>query len=99
MPIEGAISQETVDVTATAGGLTAAVAKGVYPAAAECVVSEATIRYCTDGTTATEDIGLLAQPGDTFYLKNRGEVTLFSAIRIGEENARVDVTLAVDYRP
>ena len=99
MPIIGAIGQEAVDVTATAGGLTATTAHGIPPAAAECVVSEGSLRYCVDGTTATEDVGLLKQPGDTFYLKNRGEVTLFSAIRIGDDNARVDATLAVDYKP
>jgi hypothetical protein len=99
MPIIGPISQEALDVTATAGGLTATAAKGIPPAAAECVVSEGTIRYCTDGTTATEDIGLPASPGDIFYLKNRGEVAGFSAIRVGAENARVDVTFAVDYKP
>lgn len=99
MPIEGAISHEALAVTVTAGGLTAATAKGVVPAAARCVVSEGAIRYCVDGTTATPNVGELAQPGDIFYLKNRGEVALFSAIRADTENGRVDVTFAVDYKP
>ncbi len=99
MPIIGPLSQEAQDVTATASGLTASTAKGIPPAAAECVVSDAPIRYCIDGTTATEDVGLLKQPGDTFYLKNRGEVTAYSAIRDGDANGRVDVTLAVDWKP
>lgn len=99
MPIIGPLSQEAVDVTATAGGLTATTAKGIPPAAAECVVSEGDIRFCVDGTTATEDVGQLALPGAIFYLKNRGEVTAFSAIRVGATNARIDATLAVDYKP
>jgi len=99
MPVIGVISYETVDVTATAGGLTAATADGVVPAAAEGEVQEAAIRYCVDGTTATADVGRLAQPGDTIYLRNRGEITHFSAIRAGAENGRVDFALGVDWKP
>lgn len=99
MPVIGVISYETVDVTATAGGLTAATADGMVPASAEGVVQEAAIRYCVDGTTATADVGLLAQIGDVIQLKNRGEVALFSAIRADEKNSRVDFALGVDWKP
>jgi len=101
MPVIGVISYETVDVTATAGGLTAATASGNVPAAAEGEVQEAPIRWCVDGTTATPDVGRLAQVGDTINLKNRGEVALFSAIRADAEegDGRVDFALGVDWKP
>ena len=99
MPVIGIVSQETVDVTATAGGLTAATAHGFVPASAEGRVQEAPIRYRVDGTAATVDTGRLAEVGDVIELRNRGELTLFSAIRAGEENGRVDFALGVDWRP
>jgi len=98
MPVIGVVSYETVDVTATAGGLTAATS-GIVPAAAEGEVQEAPIRWCVDGTTATPDVGRLAQVGDTINLKNRGEVAQFSVIRATEVNARVDFALGVDWKP
>jgi len=101
MPAIGVISNETVEVTATAGGLTAATANNVVPAAAEGTVEGAAIRYCVDGTTATEDVGRLASVGDVIELKNRGEVTSFSAIRADAEqgNGRVSFVLGADWRP
>lgn len=101
MAVIGVNSYETVDVTATAGGLTGATASGIVPAAAEGVVQEAAIRYCVDGTTATEDVGLLASVGDVIQLKNRGEVALFSAIRADAEegDSRIDFALGTDWKP
>ncbi len=100
MPIIGPLSQESLVVGDAAVGLTATAAKGIPPAAAECVVSEGTIRYCADGTSPTaEGTGLLKQAGDTFFLKNRGEVTSFLAVSEDGEGAHVDATFAVDYKP
>lgn len=101
MPILGVNSYETVDVTTTAGGLTGTAASGVVPAAAEGRVEDAPIRYCVDGTTATEDVGLLANVGDVIQLKNRGEVALFSAIRADAEEGggRVTFALGTDWKP
>lgn len=78
-----------MDVTATAGGLTATAQNGVLPACAELKVEDAAIRYTTNGTTATADNGIKAVVGETIELKSRGEVTLFSAIRHGAENGRL----------
>ncbi len=100
MPIIGPISQEALDVGDAAVGFTADDAKGIPPAAAECNVAEGTIRYCADGTSPTaEGTGLVKRVGDTFFLKNRGEVTSFLAISEDGEGARVDATFAVDYKP
>lgn len=101
MAVIGVTSYETLEVTATAGGLTAATADGIVPAAAEGTVQEAPIRFCVDGTTATEDAGWLAQVGDVITLRNRGEVALFSAIRADTEegDGRVDFALGVDWKP
>jgi len=99
MPIVGPISQETLDVGATAVSLTGTTAKGVVPAAAYMTVEEAAVRYCMDGTTATADVGQLALVGSTIELKNRGEVAGFSAIRDGADNGRLNVTLATDWKP
>ena len=101
MAVIGVNSYETVDVGATAGGLTGATASGIVPAAAEGRVEDAPIRYCVDGTTATPDVGLLANVGDVIQLKNRGEVALFSAIRADAEegDARVDFALGTDWKP
>jgi len=98
MPIIGPISQETLSVTNAAASLTATAAKGIPPAAAFITVSEGAIRYRVDGTAAGAD-GQLVNPGGTFELKNRGEVTGFSAIRDGDDNATLDVTFAVDWKP
>ena len=100
MPIIGPISQESLTVGDVAVGLIATTAKGISPAAAECNVGEGIIRYCADGTSPTaEGTGLLKRVGDTFFLKNRGEVTSFLAISEDGEGARVDATFAVDYKP
>lgn len=99
MPIIGPLSQETLSVTNAVATLTAATAKGIPPAAASITVSEGSIRYRVDGTAAGAD-GQLVNPGDPpFELKNRGEVTSFSAIRDGDDNATLDVTFAVDWKP
>jgi hypothetical protein len=100
MPVTGVISYETVDVTETASGLTAATAAGCVPQAAEGRVEEGPIRYCVDGTTATEDVGRIANVGELVELKNRGEVALFSAIRAdaAEGDGRVSFALGVDWQ-
>ena len=101
MAILGVNSYETVDVGATAGGLTGATASGIVPAAAEGVVEDAPIRYCVDGTTVTEDIGTYAPVGTVVELRNRGEVALFSAIRADAEEGAASVTFALgtDWKP
>ncbi len=100
MPIIGLLSQEALVVGDAAAGFTADDAKGIPPAAAECNVSEGTIRYCADGTSPTaEGTGLLKRVGETFFLKNRGEVTSFLAVCEDGEGARVDAAFAVDWKP
>ena len=101
MPVIGVTSYETVDVGATAVGLAAATAKGVVPAAAEGIVEDAPIRYCVDGTTATENTGQLANVGDRIELRNRGEVAMFSAIEADAETGAgtVAFALGVDWKP
>ncbi len=99
MPIAESIGQEQMDVTATASGLTTAAMQGVFPACAEMKVEEAAVRYTTNGTTATPDVGKLASPGDTIELKSRGEVNLFSAIRDGAENAKLSILFGIQWVP
>jgi len=100
MAVIGVTSYETVDVGDAAGGLTATTADGVVPAAAEGVVEEAPIRYCVDGTTATEDTGIYAAVGDRVELRNRGELALFSAVRADAQQGggRVTFALGVDWK-
>lgn len=101
MPVIGVVSYETVDVGGTAVGLTAAAAKGVVPASAEGIVEDAPIRYCVDGTTATENTGVLANVGDRIELRDRGEVATFSAIEADAETGAGSITFAlgVDWKP
>lgn len=101
MAVIGIVTYETVDVTATAGGLTASAADGIIPAAAEGRVEEAPIRYRVDGTTVTEDTGIYAPVGTVIQLRNRGEVAMFSAIRADAEEGAGSVTFAlgVDWKP
>ena len=101
MPVIGVTSYETVDVTETAGGLTASAGGGFVPAAAEGIVEEAPIRYRVDGTTVTEDTGIFGAVGERIELRNRGEVALFSAIRADAEegSGRITFALGVDWKP
>lgn len=100
MPVVGVLGYETVDVTETAGGLTADYTAGFKPNSAEGVVEEAPIRYRVDGTTVTEDTGVYAAVGDRIELRNRGEVDLFSAIQADAEQGggRVTFALGVDWQ-
>ncbi len=100
MPVIGVNGYETVNVGATAGGLTATTSGAAF-AAAEGRVEEGPIRYRVDGTTVTADTGRLATVGELVELRNRGEVALFSAIRADEEtgDGRVSFALGVDWKP
>lgn len=101
MAVIGINGYETIDVGETAVGFSTSAADGVVPAAAEGTVEDAPIRYCVDGTTATEDAGTYAPVGASIELRNRGEVALFSAIRADAEEggARVTFALGVDWKP
>ena len=100
MAVIGVLSYETVDVGATAGGFSTTAADGVVPASAEGTVEDAPIRYCVDGTTATEAAGMYAPVGTAIQLRNRGEVAMFSAIRAdaGAGASRVTFALGVDWK-
>ena len=99
MPIIGSLGFHSVTVSTTAVGITTTASNNILPAAAEIRVEDEAIRYCVDGTTATQAVGQIAEPGDVIYLKNRGEVTAFSAIRKDLADAELAVTTAADWKP
>ena len=96
MPIQGALSHETVTVAGTAIGITSSASEGVLPHAALITVEGAQISVTVDGTTPTATVGHLVEAGDEITLTDRGEVMNFLAIRTGG-TATLKVTPGTQY--
>ena len=84
-----AIGQERLPVGATAVGLARSNFLARVAQTALLTVETATIRYFTDGTTATSTTGTLVYPGGEIELENPGEIESFSAIRTGTVSATI----------
>ena len=90
-----AIDRETVAVTNTAGGLTAAKIRpgsGAQVHFAQITVETAQLRYTVEGTTATTSIGHIGDIGDVIEVWGGSDMDNFSAIRTGSTSASLQVT-------
>lgn len=97
MPIRGSLNHETVTVSTTPVGITTTASKGVLPAAAEITVEGAAIRYHVDGTDPAADEGTGVEIGGVVTLLDRGEVTMFRAIRRDGADATLRVSSGISY--
>ena len=57
-----------------------------------CSLETESIRYCTDGTTATTSVGHLVTAGQTITIKNKQAIKNFSAFRDGQADGTLHVT-------
>lgn len=93
------IAYEAIAVSATAVGLTATIYTR-HAKRAKCVLEGTTakgIRYRTDGTDPTTNVGMLVLPvvdtGAEFYIEGIRDLDRFKAVRDGD----TDCTLHVHY--
>ena len=99
MAIRGANHFESVTVThTTAIGITGPTS-GTKPHAAVITVEAAAIRFRIDGTDPTATVGHEVEDGGGIELADRGEISLFKAIRRDGVDATLRVTLGVEYVP
>lgn len=97
MPVRGLLRSDVLTVSSTSVGMTVTAAKGFIPNAAEITVEDAAIRYFADGTTPTSTTGKEVEDGGSIILVDRGEVTLFRAIRRDGSDAKLRYDQAIEY--
>lgn len=89
------IASETITVSSTAVGFTAAKIEGAL--FAECYLESADIRIWLDGTAPTSSTGRLIFDGTPFQIWDRSNMVNFKAIRTGSTDAKLTVMFfAVD---
>ena len=89
-PERQSIAFEAITVTNAAIGLTSAtLASNV---AAEITVENGSIRFRTDGSAASANVGHLLRDGDILYLDNPSEMANLSMFRDGAVDGDISVT-------
>ena len=83
---------ETITVSTSAIGITTGLISDMT-AKAFITVEDANIRYRIDGTDPTSSVGHPVTSGNSITLDTEQEIRNFKAIRSGESDAKLQVTL------